>query len=898
MLRHRRSLAAFASVSSATESTNDPEEEDEEDDGPPLPLGLARASMRTTPRKPASSAASVNGNGKPMKDNGLIRRVSSLFRSSSSSKNTGSFTPTARYTSAASTPDVRLVTGGTFIKRTTSASAKSSLQSPPPSLSNSTSTSTPNRSRSLASSLASSLGRSPKSKLSALPALPRSFPPAISSGKAAKNSKAKSKFGRGKPLPVPSSSASDEEDEEDDIRRPSGLGQAASLLGSASEEEPSYSTSYAARGRGSASASSEDASEDGQGDEEGEDDIRRPAGLGPPAVGGFGGEEWQFGVRRPEGWLPGRGAGASPSSSAFPSPSRGSLGGRDDARGARITVFPTSARGAVFPRTADNSNEGSDDGDGDGRNGRARDGPRTRAHSAPMAALFRFPLPPPSSGSSPSSPSVSVPSPSPLNFLHTNAGSMPKSTPGSAPKSTSPPKEDSPPGSRPRSPPCVPPKSAQRQADLLFQRKRERRTAPPLPAPLWALILSFSFPHLTGEGEGDFHLTEADAASVARVCRAACEGARGRLYGEVCFGSALLGRGETTPTSGDRRAQQLRASLRRPHLARCVEGVVCAGWPPWGGERGLNEPEIYLPALRSLTIFPPDSPSPSPSSPSSPSSVPTPTLDTRSQPPAQGLDTPALLSFLASHPTLERLAVVGGEDAADDTSEVEATEDPRARERESKTEGRPFLPRLTHLHAPPALAVRVLARLSSIAPLSTSSSGVNGTGKLSPAALALLAPDAKKERKWALAGALVASAGAGAGALVSASALAASKQAEGGRDASALPAGGSASASPAGGSASTSTAGSAETLTGLGNASPGGKRRIRRKPAPTFVDDEIALVGVNGMNGKRAVSAPALAGGDNGLRQQRTHGTRCACCASRCRGRCTRARRRSASSGT
>ncbi|KAJ7128555.1 hypothetical protein C8R44DRAFT_732889 [Mycena epipterygia] len=95
MLRHRRSLAALpsfasASASSATESINDPEEEEEEDDGSPLPLGLTRASMRTTPKpKLASSASSVNGNGKPVKDGGLIRRVSSLFRSSSSSKNTG-----------------------------------------------------------------------------------------------------------------------------------------------------------------------------------------------------------------------------------------------------------------------------------------------------------------------------------------------------------------------------------------------------------------------------------------------------------------------------------------------------------------------------------------------------------------------------------------------------------------------------------------------------------------------------------------------------------------------------------------------------------------------------------------------------------------------------------------
>ncbi|KAJ7128548.1 hypothetical protein C8R44DRAFT_979212 [Mycena epipterygia] len=528
MLRHRRSLAALPSFASTPSAT---------------------PRRRTT--APRSRSAS-------QKDGGLIRRVSSLFRSSSSSKNTGSFTPTARYTSAASTPDVRLVTGGRLVKRT---STKLSLQSPPLSLSLSTSTSTPNRSR----SLASSLGRSPKSKLSALPALPRSFPQPVSSsppGKSAK-SKSRAKFSRGKPLPAPSS-ASEDEDEEDDISRPAAGG-AASLLGSEEDEGRAY-----ARGSGSSYDDDRDREED---DEEGEDDIRRPAGLGPPAppsARAFA-EEWQFGVCRPRGGFLGgvRGKGR---------PAHARTLGAD---GCAFAV--PSAGFGVFVRLGVSHH-------GEGWRGHASSLVPVACHTAQNYALLGAHV---------------------HAQIHTRVSAQRRFAPRLPAALTA----------------QVPPKSAQREADLLAGRSHTsstppRRTAPHLSAPLWALILSFSSSssaftsagHLTSDhmrvgdvtprmSEG---LTKADAASVARVCRTACEGARGRLYGmgeergreetEERTNSALVYNGHTS--RGAWRGWFVRGGRR---------GVGREGGVRAGGEFSLRlRPSFRIPRLRVLRrhIFP------------------------------------------------------------------------------------------------------------------------------------------------------------------------------------------------------------------------------------------------------------------------------------------------------
>ncbi|KAJ6546224.1 hypothetical protein DFH09DRAFT_1507710 [Mycena vulgaris] len=203
---------------------------------------------------------------------------------------------------------------------------------------------------------------------------------------------------------------------------------------------------------------------------------------------------------------------------------------------------------------------------------------------------------------------------------------------------------------------------------------------------------------------------------------------------------------------------------------------------------------IHLPALRTLTIFPAPTPSSAPSAASPPSS-PSPSAAPPSLSPREprAFDTRALLAFLRAHSALERLAVLGAEDADDDTD----ADDERGREIDAEKDGEEFLPRLTHLHAPPALAARILPRLTRAAPpLPTSSAASspalgrtandnatapNGMQKgLSAAALARLAPDPHPKRGWhrvrshnaeveALAGKILAAErarGAGAGASV------------------------------------------------------------------------------------------------------------------------------------
>ncbi|KAJ6546232.1 hypothetical protein DFH09DRAFT_1507734 [Mycena vulgaris] len=125
---------------------------------------------------------------------------------------------------------------------------------------------------------------------------------------------------------------------------------------------------------------------------------------------------------------------------------------------------------------------------------------------------------------------------------------------------------------------------------------------------------------------------------------------------------------------------------------------------------------IHLPALCTLTIFPALTPRPPPLSlplPPSSSSPSPPEMRAPLEP--RALNTRALLAFLRAHPALERLAVLGAEDA-DDADDTDA-DDEKSKEIDAEKDGEnAFLPRLTHLHAPPALAARILPRLTRAAP--------------------------------------------------------------------------------------------------------------------------------------------------------------------------------------
>ncbi|KAJ7211668.1 hypothetical protein GGX14DRAFT_564890 [Mycena pura] len=107
------------------------------------------------------------------------------------------------------------------------------------------------------------------------------------------------------------------------------------------------------------------------------------------------------------------------------------------------------------------------------------------------------------------------------------------------------------------------------------------------------------------------------------------------------------------------------------------------------------------------------------------------------RPPSRPLCPPS--SLLRAHSTLERLAVLGGGagdcgygDSGTPDSAGLATPDP------APPQPAPFFPRLTHLHAPPALACAVLKRIAA-APTPEASKKEKG---LFPAALALSRPRA------------------------------------------------------------------------------------------------------------------------------------------------------------
>ncbi|KAF7307352.1 hypothetical protein MIND_00529200 [Mycena indigotica] len=162
-----------------------------------------------------------------------------------------------------------------------------------------------------------------------------------------------------------------------------------------------------------------------------------------------------------------------------------------------------------------------------------------------------------------------------------------------------------------------------------------------------------------------------------------------------------------TMLSREKTRSRLADSIRSPHLAALVQGVICLGWPSLGFE------QLQLSSLRSLTVFSP-----------------------QTMPP---LDFLSLSTFLREHRTLERLAIIG--DTASDEQVLSENPD---------TSYVPFLPNLTHLHAPPAITCVLLERMATSPPTLPALPTVIETPRkrlLSAEALALLSPDAPSPKQ-------------------------------------------------------------------------------------------------------------------------------------------------------
>ncbi|KAJ6589533.1 hypothetical protein B0H19DRAFT_1303872 [Mycena capillaripes] len=788
MLRRQRSLVALIAGSASSSALTSPE-----DTVPPLP-GAGVYSSTTSPSRGGVKGVSGGGGGSgdAKGGGGLIRRVSNLFRSG---RNNASAPPRLAGIASKSTPDVRLTVGaGSPVSSTGNGNERGGGAKlvKRPSVRRAEKNVNERARENEAPVVSGGARKAGKEGAGGGWKMPisikstKSVKSATSSGKSAKGISSRdaslfsssshghghvsaSSHGHGYAEKDEDDDDEEEDEEEDDIRRPSGLGRAASLSRSLrsltrslsrrnphpyadptkdkdKEQHPPRAPlalphTHQQPDSAYASLSSSLAS-----DPEGSD------GDGDSAAGGSEEDEdgYKDEIRRPEGL--GRAAAVS------------------------LTLEDRYAY-AVFPSSSSSAEGGgSASGSGSGGGGMERERERARAVSTPTLSHYGqanqnqnhhklsvlhelLRLPPPVGVSSTPSPS------STSTFPSHSSSTFPSNSTSAFP----------------------PPSSTQ---------TRSPATPAQLPLSVWKHVFGY--------------LELGDAARVCAVSRVWCEVGRGRVWGVVdmrgwgtSFASepvdaegGLAGGGgdEHAGLGGDedeeqeqeqersrRRAAGLARALRTPHLAARVEGVVCAGWPPpwpWEGSEGEGEGEgeMHLPALRSLTIFPSDPPAPSssrsdtpvmpktPTTPSASAHPKTPTTPRSPATPGSGraakTDTPALLSFLRAHPTLERLAVVGMEDdSLDDDKEYNG-------EDKDKEEHMPFLPRLTHLHAPPALAVRLLERIASApfaAPLpshtssattsttatstSTSTGTTNaspGTKQLSAASLALLAPDPKR----------------------------------------------------------------------------------------------------------------------------------------------------------
>nr|GAT59810.1 predicted protein [Mycena chlorophos] len=263
MLRRQRSLAALIQ----------PPPEPEEEDYPPPPTGLSRATLRIktlpTPYSTPGKSVLVNAETTTSPGAGLIHRVSSLFRNTSSSAKLGS-PSSERYKAAASTPDVRSPSFGSRLVKKASTRRSSSARAQPPKQRELPDVPPPPPKKPAAKSLKSR--KSTTSLYSTFGFIGGGGKSNASTTKTTPVSLANSK-----PLPGPSSPTNTTGDEdEDDIRPPSGLGEASSMHSNSSGDV------FNATPHATAFPSSTN-SDDDVGDEEDEEDIRRPSGLGRAA---------------------------------------------------------------------------------------------------------------------------------------------------------------------------------------------------------------------------------------------------------------------------------------------------------------------------------------------------------------------------------------------------------------------------------------------------------------------------------------------------------------------------------------------------------------------------------------------------------------------------------------
>ncbi|KAJ7659086.1 hypothetical protein DFH06DRAFT_1406107 [Mycena polygramma] len=819
MLRRQRSLAALltgtaSAPSSALNSPND-------DVVPPMPNS-------------GVYSKAVNGHGhENAKGGGLIRRVSNIFRSGASGNASASAREkneaAHRAAASKSTPDVRLAPvsstsptssrpsggGAKLVKRPSVKYAKEKEREKEKektarvgaALSSSPSTTSGagivrSRTKSISMSL-KGLSRTTRGV---------SSPHGISSSSQGHSSRAGSALSYSKSYSAASrssransvSSSNEGTEDEADIRRPSGLGEAApSLL-----------------------LPDEDGDGDGHRYAEGEGDGERTPTPGVPVSFAQKQKQTQLGA--------GYGSDSAYASSLSASEDCGESGDEDDIRQPAGLGKAASSLSLPLNSLAASS---SSTGEGGAREREAREkakarDARRRTLSTPtkhkLSVLHELlGLPPPVALPSSSSPHSSSSLPS---HSFTSHSSTSHSSPSHSPSLHS-----HSPSSRARhTPPPLPSSSSPSSPSSRAAHPEVHTAYLPLPAPLWRLVFA--------------HLSLADAARAARVCRVLGEVGRGRVWREVDLrgfvgasgsgaGAGAVegtergrgGGGEPGEQGGGadeeddtirvrlagahsdaearrnwKRKRSLARALRTPHLAARVEAVVCAGWPPWVFSAGAEEEEggeqIHLPALRSLTIFPPaaedaSSPPASRQTENGTTSTHPPRIDTsglsstsQTRRPDMEINAPALLTFLRAHPTLERLAVVGCADVDAEPEQGASSREGKGTEDNAekvKAETQPFLPRLTHLHAPPSLAVRLLERIarapfaSPLPPLppalttsnsaasatsiadelgktavvagtsaraspTPSTSAGEGTAKLSAASLALLAPDPKR----------------------------------------------------------------------------------------------------------------------------------------------------------
>ncbi|KAJ7154785.1 hypothetical protein C8R46DRAFT_1356784 [Mycena filopes] len=702
MLRRRRSLAGLIPAAFASSSKLD------EDTVPPLPQGLARGATPVSPLRSASvddhgsprASSRATANATPIKS-GLIRRVSSLFRSGS--KSTGS-PASARYRAAASTPDIRAPASPTNSSPVSPTHGPAKLVKRP-----------------------SVKRKDPKKQLPALPPLDRA--PSSTGFHLTDIMRTTRSTGAG----ISSTSVRSRKTSTKSTKSGHGVGVGSIKSTKSANKRQSIFPASSRAGSTTMSSSAASSTYNNDNDEEEYDpdaDIRRPSDLGPPTTRSL--LDFEEGT--------GRGSRADWADEEQHTPTPGQPLPRPFALDSAYASDASSSEGEDYGNV-----EGYEDDirrpEGLGKPAALLDDETVRLPWEERFPSSPAPHPATAAADSPLQERPRAHSTPTLDILHALLGLPPPLASTSS--------------------------SSSAPADPFATTASASASHPPSAGPpaapwLWRAILHFASPP--------------DAARAARVSRVLCDAARARLYADVDLRVRVRDDTNTTaqtssappsPSEGyaqreedeyvdlqtrvrrriRRRAGVLAAVRTYKHLAARVEGVVCAGWPPW-------ETAPHLPALRALTVFysPPTSTSTSTSTSADAESGANGTA-------AKTTDAD-LLPFLRAHPTLERLAVVGGGDCADADDSPPPTTTPtttttattttaaattpnsddeaqahggtetekavkeKAKAKENAKESAPFLPRLTHLHAPAGLAVKLLERIAA-APFAPAQSAVS-----------------------------------------------------------------------------------------------------------------------------------------------------------------------------